>query len=1117
VGTLRQWLDAHGLSRYLATLEDNDVDLDVLTSLTDEDLHRLGVSLGDRKRILRALADEAACRGDSVSADTGHKSRNIESVTAQGERRQVTVLFCDLVGSTALSNTHDPEEYRSILTRYHETCIQAIQRYEGYVAQIQGDGVVSYFGYPLAHEGEAERAVRAGLNVVERLSKLERGLAELLRVRIGIASGLVVVSHVLAPDKSAVGETPNLAARLQTLAQPGQVMLSERTKALAGGAFDYADCGIHTLKGISEPTRVWRVISTSAAASRFEAATRGQVMPMVGREQEIGLLLDRWGLSRRGEGQVVLLQGAPGIGKSRMLRAFRERLGASLEISLSYQCSPFYSNSAFYPIADHLERTLGFAPGEGPQTKLDKLERRMLDELQRSRSDCSLIARALSIPCEERYGPLEMSPQRQKDETVRALVDVVAAIAQRQTTAMLFEDAHWADPTTLEVLTTLIDRTETLPLLVLITYRPEFAPAWNARAHVAAVELTRLSRAQSASIVLRVARNKPLPGDLTAQIVDKTDGVPLFLEELTKTVLESSLVHELADHYEYMGEVEKLAIPSTLRDSLMARLDRLIPVKEIAQIGAVLGREFSYELAHAISPMGEAQLNEALDKLVASELVFRRGNALQASYIFKHALVQDAAYDSLLRTKRQALHAQIASAIKERFPAKAEAQPELLAHHYTEAQLYACAVPYWMQAGQRALERTALAEAVAHLTRALNANDRLAASAQQELRELDIRMLLGTAYLSFKGHASPHVLETLQSARQIAIKHAQEAKLVPVTFYLWMHYTARLDFGPGLRIVEELNALAQSTADSYAFIVARNVENMTYGWMGNFLHACEAARRGVEAYDPERHAPLVRIYNHDQKCGILSWAVHFLWILGYPDQAREAAQEQVDLARRLGHPFNLAFSLTTGCAPLILRGETARAREWIAEADTLGIDNAMAYMTRFFVPFWRGILQITQGANTDGYAHVTAAWEFFASGGGSLLEPYANMIRATALLDMERLVEAHRLLDEALLIIDRTDHRMHAAEVHRILGELHRRRADPRRAERSLMKAIAVARSQQAKGWELRAATSLAQLRREQNKPRAAYDVLAPVFEWFTEGRDTQDLRRAAALLAEIS
>jgi predicted ATPase len=793
-------------------------------------------------------------------------------------------------------------------------------------------------------------------------------------------------------------------------------------------------------------------------------------------------------------------------------------LGTGIEAMLTFQCSPFYTNSAFYPLAEHLERTLGFTREESPEQKLDKLERRFIGELACSRTDCNLLARALSIPCEARYGALEMSPQRQKDETVRALIDAVARIASAQACALLFEDAHWADPSTLEVLSALVDRGETLPLLVMITYRPEFQPPWLSRAHVTPIALTRLSRAQGASIVLRVANNKPLPADLVAQIVDKTDGVPLFLEELTKAVLESSMVSELPDRYDYSGKLEKLAIPSTLRDSLMARLDRLIPVKEIAQIGAVLGREFSYELVHAISPMSESQLIEALDKLVGSELVFRRGTPPNATYIFKHALVQDAAYESLLKGKRQALHAQIAQVIEQRLPSKAHSEPELIAHHYTEAGMAETAIPYWITAGQRALDRTALAEAVAHLSSALHANDLTPASRERDLRELDIRMLLGTAYLSYKGHASSPVLETLEPARIIAERHGEEARLVPILFYLWMHYTARLEFAPGIRIVEQLDALARSTGDSYAFIVACNVENMTYGWMGNFTRALKAARRGVAAYDPEKHAPFVRVYNHDQKCGILSWVVHFLWFQGFPDQAQAAAQEQVDVARRLGHPFNLAFSLTTGCAARVLRGETALAREWIDEAQRIGRDNAMTYITHFFAPFWRGIVRIVDGESAAGLADLDGAWLPFAAGGGAVLAPLYGLMRARGLLDLGRAGEARTALDEALRVVEATSHRMHEAEVHRVLASWHLRQSSPdiAAAEACLQTSLRVARSQDAKGWELRSAIDLARVWRDQDRRHDAIGLLAPVYDWFTEGRDTQDLRAAAALLQEL-
>ena len=1114
---IREWLDAIGLERYADAFEANAVDLDVLPNLTEEDLERLGVLLGDRRRLSKLLKqDTPAAR--ALEAAAGGPT-HVETVTAEGERRQVTVLYCDLVGSTHLSHTLDPEPYRAVMSRYHETAVAAVQRYDGFVQQIQGDGIVAYFGYPIAHEQEADRAIRAALAIIERLTRVDSGIGQSLHARVGIASGLVVVSHILAPDKSAVGETPNLAQRLQTVARPDEIIVSERTRTLAAGGFDYEDCGLHELKGMSAPVHLWRVAGPSAAASRFDAATQGRLTPMVGREQEADLLLDRWQLARAGEGQVVLLEGEPGIGKSRMLRAFRERLADRIEVPLQYQCSPYYHNSAFYPIIDHLQRSLGLEREQRAEQQLDRLERRLIGALGYARLDCHLLALMLSIECAARYGELQMSPQRQKEETIQALVNVVGTIAQRQPAVVLFEDAHWADPTTLEVLSALIDRTATLPLLVLITFRAELGHDWTPRPHVTHIALNRLSRVQSATLVLRVAGGKPLPGELVTDIVDKTDGVPLFLEELTKAVLESSLVVLADDRYEYAPSVDKMTIPATLRDSLMARLDRLFPVKELAQIGAVIGREFSHELLALVSPLPEPLLAEGMEKLVGSELIFRRGVAPNATYLFKHALVKDAAYESLLISKRAQLHAQIAQVLERQFPAIVATEPEVLARHLTEAALHERAVPYWIQAGKRALARVALAEAVGHLTMALKGNAQRPASADRELQELDIRMLLGTAYLLWKAHASPEVLRTMEPARRLAVDHRQDAKLVPILFYIWMHYTARCEFGPGLEIAEQLDALSRSTADSYAYIVARNVENMTHGWMGNFKRAREAADRGVQAYDPDLHAPFVHVYNHDQKCGILSWAVHFLWILGYPDQAQRAAQEQVDVARRLGHPFNLAFSLTTGCAALVNRGEASLARQWIIEANAIGKENAISYVTRFFAPFWTGMLHVTQGEDEEGYAVLTSAWEYFEGGGGLLFAPLAGMMNANAAVYLGRFGEARRLLEDALMLIDRTEHRMHEAEVHRVLGKLHQQQSNPdvEAAEKRYRKAIEVARSQSAKGFELRAATSLARMWQQHDRGAEARALLAPIYDWFTEGLGTRDLVEARGLLEQLN
>ena len=940
--SIRDWLAGLGLERYAEAFESNDVDVVLLPELSEADLQQLGVSLGHRKRMLAALRT-AFSGATPLNGAADASTASVESVTAEGERRQVTVLFCDLVGSTALSHRLDPEIYRDVLARYHERCIACVQRFEGFVAQIQGDGVVAYFGYPLAHEGEAERAIRAALAIMQALDVLDVGLGEPLRVRIGIASGLVVVSHVLAPDKSAVGETPNLAYRLQSLARPGEIVTSEGTRALAGGVFDYAEQGQHMLKGIAEAVQVWQVMGTSGAASRFEAATGGRVAPIVGRDPEIALLLNRWELSRSGEGQVILLQGEPGIGKSRMLRAFREQLGDRIETALQYQCSPYYVNSAFYPIIDHLERALRFSREDSIERKLDKLERRVVGELRRTRTDCQLIARAMALPAEARYGVLDMSPQRQKEETTALLVDIVAQIAGEQASVVLFEDIHWADPSTIEVLNALIDRTEKLPLLVLLSFRPEFEPPWLSRSHVTFVGLTRLSRAQGASIVLRVAGNKPLPADLVEQIVDKTDGVPLFLEELTKTVLESDLLADTGGRYEYADAGDALAIPATLRDSLMARLDRLIPVKEIAQIGACLGREFSYELVRAVSPMDEAQLNEALDRFTASELVFRRGTPPEAVYIFKHALVQDAAYDSLLKSKRQSLHAQIASAIREHFPSKAETEPELLAHHYTEAGLLDEAIVYWHRAGDLAQHRFALPEAVNNYRRASRLLELVETTQAHMERQIDIAVKWADLIVP-----SQEVISALETAAGYAERLGDLSRLSRVAGFLGqiLFYLGKFDpaakhlrrviemsdrleekdrVGSAYRCLGQLYLFAYSRCSEGLECIEQAMTTFANGAIVNhFEQSCCQALLGLEfgylghfgqstaAFD--RAINLARDGNeHSIACWDLMWRSSIHCLRGEWRAAAASADEGVVLARRIENVWALHWCKLLAC------------------------------------------------------------------------------------------------------------------------------------------------------------------------------------------------------------
>ncbi|MGE4090306.1 MAG: AAA family ATPase [Candidatus Binatia bacterium] len=668
-----------GLDRYAQVFADNDVDLDALRLLNDKELQELGVSLGHRKKLLKAVAEladsptktesETGKRGNEATEQRRSEAFEPLSQPSAGERRQLTVMFIDLVGSTTLSQQLDPEEYHARVRAYQVACGQIVAQYEGHIAQYLGDGVLVYFGYPQAHEEDAVRAVRSGLEIVTAVNQLP--FVPPLQIRIGIHTGSVVVAEIgtgIRTEHLALGETPNLAARVQGQAAPNTVVISGATERLVRGLFDLRSLGAQELKGVTTPLTLYHVVQESAARSRFEATVQAGLTPLVGREHEIALLLERWQLAREDEGQVVVLSGEPGIGKSRIVSALLEQLPTDGVNTLRFQCSPYHVNSAFYPIIDNFERALKFGRDESAESKLDKLEALVVEHYGRPLEDGRFLAAMLSIPCETHYGAISMTPQKHKDETLRSLVDLTETIAGKHPSVVLFEDAHWADPTSLEVLDLLIDRVRTTPLLFVLTHRPEFPSRWSRHDHVTAMNLSKLTRAQSRAIVTKLTNGKALPAELLGQILAKTDGVPLFVEELTKAILESGALTEASEYYEYSGNAHSITVPATLRDSLMARLDRLGAAKEIAQIGAAIGREFSYTRLAAVASMPKSALDDALEQLTDSGLTFRRGNPPEATYTFKHALVQDAAYDSLLKSRRHELHATIAQVLERDFP-----------------------------------------------------------------------------------------------------------------------------------------------------------------------------------------------------------------------------------------------------------------------------------------------------------------------------------------------------------------------------------------------------------------------------------------------------------------
>jgi class 3 adenylate cyclase/tetratricopeptide (TPR) repeat protein len=1092
------------MQQYEEAFRDNAIDATVLPELTADDLKDLGVTLvGHRRRLLTAIA---AFRGDGhpVSVTPPDQLAHV----SDAERRQLNVMFCDLVGSTALSTRFDPEDLRELIAHYHRVVANTVGRFDGFVAKYMGDGVLIYFGYPAAHEDDAERAVRAGLAVIDAVGGL--ATREPLNVRLGIASGLVVVGDLIgagaAQERGVVGETPNLAARLQALATPGTLVIAENTRRQIGELFELQDLGVQSIAGFEEPQRAWRVVGESGVLSRFEALRSGTT-PLVGRNEELDLLLRRWQQAKCGEGRVVLISGEPGLGKSRLAAAPSEVIGSQPHTRLRYFCSPYHQDSSLYPFITQLEHASGFGRGDTVEEKLGKL-RMLLAPSAQGDADIELLAELLSLPSSA--SELNLSPQRKREMLFGALLHQLEALARGRPVLMVFEDAHWIDPTSRELLDLTLERVARLPILVIVTFRPEFQHAWSGQSHVTSLALNRLGGQDGAALVETLAGNAGLARDTVEEIVARADGVPLFVEELTKAVLESG------DRAAALGASPSpaLAIPATLHASLIARFDRLGPLaKEIAQNGAVMGREFGYELIERVAERPDHELQVGLDRLTAAGLLFCRGSPPHASYVFKHALVQDAAYGTLLRARRQELHARVGAVLEQHFVDLVERQPELLAHHLTTAGDTERAVDQWLKAGRYAAQRLAHLEAIRHFERGIAILPALAKGRVRDRREIELQLARGLSLFTTEGFVSDAGGEAYARAHELSEQSGDTRQLFMAVFGLWVSANGRGGMVECRQFSLRLQQLTAVDADDGLRLQAHHSAWTTCLFSGEPAAVREHCEVGRRLYDPERHRLHRQLYGgHDPGACALYMGAQAYWLLGHPNTALAIGREALALAERIAHPFTLATALIMNAMLHLDRDEPQVALQRIEAAEALVEEQRIGLVLE--PQILRGAVMTAQGAFEEAIAHLR---DGLSQPRSIRLRHYGLARLAEALSHRGEHQQALAAVGKGLEDQQRTGQRRWEPELNRLEGVALIGLNRLEEAQRAIEEALRVARRQQAKAYELRAATSLAQLWGEQGRRAEARDLLAPVYGWFTEGFDTADLKEARALLDELT